>query len=249
MKELQKVLSSLRRACEHYGMIHDGDRIAVGLSGGKDSIALLYALHKMRDFYPCRYDVIGISVDLGFENNGECFEKLAQYSEFLGVEYYVVKTQIAQIVFDERKEKNPCSLCARMRRGALNSEALLRGANRVALGHHRSDAVETFMMSLLYEGRIGCFSPVTVYDNLGLSVIRPFIYTTEGDIRSLVRAADLPVFESPCPENGNTERAEVKQYLNSLGQNSHMLYRKIIGAMERRGIDGWYENEDRSHSI
>jgi len=239
MKELQKVLSSLRKATQHYDMLCDGDVVAVGLSGGKDSIALFYSLAKMRDFYPVRYDVIGITVDLGFDGCEESYKTLAEFCEKLGVEYSVVRTEIAEIVFNERKEKNPCSLCAKMRRGALNSEAKNHGANKIALGHHRGDVVETFMMSLMNEGRIGCFSPVTVYDDTGISVIRPLIYTTESDIRSLVKAAGLPVFDSVCPENGNTERAEIRAFLREYESKNHGLYKRIIGAMERRNIDGW----------
>ena len=191
MKELQKVMSGVRRAVQHYGMIADGDRIAVGLSGGKDSSALLFALAKMREFLPVRFDLFAVTVDMGFADSRG---KLTVFEEFcagLGVEYRIADTQIAQIVFDERKEKNPCALCAKLRRGALNNTALSMGANKIALGHHLDDAVETFMMSVMHEGRIGCFSPVTWYEDQQFSVIRPLLYTTEREVKALVRAAAL----------------------------------------------------------
>ncbi len=241
MKELQKILSTVRQAVQHYDMIAPGDRIVVGLSGGKDSTALLYALAKMRTFYPNRYDLRAVTVDMGFPDVREKLAVLEHFCNDLDVSYTIVETKIAQIVFDERKEKNPCSLCAKLRRGALNDAALAMGATRIALGHHLDDAVETFMMSVMHEGRIGCFSPVTWYDDQRFFVIRPFVYTTERDIKSLVRAANLPVVESSCPENGNTEREEMKQYLRAFDNRHRGLYKRVLGALERRAIDGWHE--------
>ncbi|MGN1347092.1 MAG: tRNA 2-thiocytidine biosynthesis TtcA family protein, partial [Eubacteriales bacterium] len=217
-----------------------GDKIAVGMSGGKDSAALLLALARMREFLPVRYDVCAVTVDMGFPGFREKLNVLERFAEGLNVEYRVVDTQIANIVFEERKEKNPCSLCAKLRRGALNNTAQTMGANKIALGHHLDDAVETFMMSLMYEGRVGCFSPVTWYDDRRFFVIRPLIYTPEREVKALVRAAGLPVVESPCPENGRTERAEMKNYLRSFDTLHRGLYQRILGAMERREIDGWH---------
>lgn len=239
MKELQKVMSGVRRAVQHYEMIADGDRITVGLSGGKDSLALLVALAEMRSFYPASYEVTAVTVDMGFSPKSDSYAPLRHLCERLNVEYRIVETEIARIVFEERKEKNPCSLCAKLRRGALNNAALELGANKVALGHHLDDAVETFMMSVMHEGRIGCFSPVTWYDDRELYVIRPLIYTQERDIRALVRAAELSVVESSCPENGHTERAEMKRYLRTFDDLHHGLYKRVLGALERREIDGW----------
>lgn len=239
MKELQKLLSTTRQALEHYEMIEDGDKIAVGLSGGKDSAALLLALAKMRSFYPKSYSVCGISVDMGFCGFREAMKPVEDWCASLDVPFYIVETQIAQIVFDERKEKNPCSLCAKLRRGALNSEAAKIGANKVALGHQLEDAVETFMMSLMHEGRVGCFMPITVYENTGISVIRPLIYTKESDIKAVVRAENVPVVTSLCPENGETERAEMKKLLHGFDREHRGVYKRILGAMERRKIDGW----------
>lgn len=241
MKELQKILSTTRQAVQHYDMIADGDRIVVGLSGGKDSTALLYALAHMRDFYPKKYALSAVSVDMGFPGFREKLAVFESFCETLAVPYTVVDTQIAKIVFEERREKNPCSLCAKLRRGALNSAALAMGATRIALGHHLDDAVETFMMSMMHEGRIACFSPVTWYDDRRFFVIRPLIYTTERDVKALVRAANLPVVESDCPENGNTERETMKQYLRTFDERHRGLYKRVLGSLERREIDGWHE--------
>lgn len=240
MKELQKIMSLVRQAVSHYDMIHDGDKIAVGMSGGKDSAALLFALAHMREFMPVKYDLCAVTVDMGFDGWHEKLTALSDFANALDVEYQIVDTQIARIVFEEKKVKNPCSLCAKLRRGALNSAAAEMGANKVALGHHLDDAVETFMMSLMHEGRIGCFSPVTWYEDSRFFVIRPLVYTPEREVRALVRAANLPVIESDCPENGHTERAEMKKYLRSFDVLHRGLYKRILGAMERGGIDGWH---------
>lgn len=242
MKELQKLLSTTRQAAEKYSMIDDGDRIAVGLSGGKDSAALLLALAKMQPFYPKKYSLCAVTVDMGFPNAD--FSPLAEWCESMGVEYRISRTQIAQIVFEERREKNPCSLCAKLRRGALMNEVTAMGANRLALGHHLDDAVETFMMTLMHEGRIGCYSPVTVYDDRGVTVIRPLIYTKESDIRSAVRVENLPIVKSSCPEDGHTEREAMKQLLCGFDREHRGLYKRVLGAMERRQIDGWGDFPD-----
>lgn len=239
MKELQKLLSTTRQALEHYEMIEDGDMIAVGLSGGKDSSALLLALAVMRTFYPKKYGLCAITVDMGFAGGEDSFKPVEEWCRKLDVPLYTVKTEIAKIVFEERREKNPCSLCAKLRRGALMGEALRVGAGKVALGHQLEDAVETFMMSLMHEGRIGCFMPVTVYENTGISVIRPLIYTKESDIRSVVKAENIPVVKSLCPEDGHTERAEMKELLRTFDKEHRGVYKRILGAMERKETDGW----------
>lgn len=241
MKELQKILSRVRQAVQRYGMIAQGDRIAVGVSGGKDSLALLYALAEMRRFYPESYETTAVVVDMGFKNGDfdRNFAPVRRFCEKIGVECRVVHTEIARIVFEERKESNPCSLCSMLRRGALNNACLELGCNKLALGHHRDDVVETFMMNLVHEGRVGCFEPVTVYENLGLTVIRPLCYTEERMVRQLVSAADLPVTKSLCPEDGNTERAVMRRYLMQLDREHRGVYRRIFGAMERGKIDGW----------
>ncbi|MBQ1244131.1 MAG: tRNA 2-thiocytidine(32) synthetase TtcA, partial [Clostridia bacterium] len=211
MKELQRILSFTRRAVDDYDMIKEGDKIAVGVSSGKDSLTLLTALAEMRRFYPKKYDICAITVDMGFE--GADFSPIAKYCEKLNVEYKVVKTEIAKIIFDVRKESNPCSLCSKMRRGVLNSEAKAMGCNSVALGHHFDDAVETFMMNIFFEGRLGCFSPVTYLSQSDINVIRPLIYAKESDVLYFSRHTELPIIESSCPENHATEREKMKELL------------------------------------
>ena len=242
MKELEKLASLARQAMERYGMIRSGDLVAVGLSGGKDSAALLTVLAHLRRFYPESFELCGISVDPGFPDGEGMFDSTAAFCRSLGVEYRVVKTDIYSVVFEERREKNPCSLCAKMRRGALAGEAEQIGADRLALGHHMDDAAATFMMSLTLGGRIGCFSPVTVYEDRGFSVIRPLIYCREREIRALVRSAGLPVVKSPCPADRETERAEAADLLRELDRKHRGVYARIVGAMERAGIDGWHED-------
>ena len=180
MNEMKRMLSFVRRAVDDYSLIDDGDRIAVGISGGKDSLTLLEVLSELRRFYPKRFELVAITVDMGFE--GSDFSEVAEFARRLKVEYRVVKTDIAKIIFDVRKESNPCSLCAKMRRGSLHAEAVAAGCNKVALGHHYDDAVETFMMNLFFEGRLGCFSPRSYLSNRQITLIRPMIYATEKDV-------------------------------------------------------------------
>jgi len=242
MKELQKILSRVRQAAEHYDMISPGDHIAVGVSGGKDSVALLTVMANLAKFYPVPFTVCAVTVSPGFpEQKKDDFDPFFRLCESLDVEYRLVETEIARIVFDERKEKSPCSLCAKLRRGALCGACEEMGANKLALGHHRDDVVETFMLNLMQTGRIGCFMPVTEYPDTGLAVIRPLIYTEENDLRRLVKAMDLPVYKNPCPEDGATERASMKDYLRAYDRDRSGLYRRILGALERSGTDGWHE--------
>ncbi len=240
MKELEKLSSLVRQAAERYGMIASGDRIAVGLSGGKDSAALLYVLAHLRRFWPDPFELVGVSVDPGFPDGEGMFSATADFCRELGVEYRIVKTDIYAVVFEGRREKNPCSLCAKMRRGALSEETQSLGASKLALGHHMDDAAATFLMSLTEGGRIGCFSPVTVYADKGFSVIRPMIYCREREIRALVRAVPLPVEKSPCPADGETQRAETAALLRDLDARHRGIYARIVGALERAGIDGWH---------
>lgn len=245
MKEMQKVLSRLRQAVEHYDMIAPGDRIAVGLSGGKDSVGLLAAMASLAKFYPNAFTVCAVTVMPGFpDQSAEDYAPYTRLCESLGVEYRLVKTQIARIVFEERKESAPCSLCAKLRRGALVDACVQMGANKLALGHHRDDVVETFMLNLMQTGKVSCFMPVTTYEDTGLQVIRPFIYTEENDIRRMVSAMELPVYKNPCPADGSTERAAMKEYLRSYGKDRSGLYRRILGALERNGNDGWYSGKN-----
>lgn len=239
MNEMQHILSTVRQAVDKYGMIEENDTVAVGLSGGKDSIALLASLDRLKSFYPKKFSVVGISVDMGFDDAGDIFAPVREFCAEHEIPYHIEKTKIKEIVFNVRKEKNPCSLCAKLRRGALVSCAKELGAGKLALGHHLDDAAETFMLTLVNEGRIGCYSPVTVYEDTAVTVIRPLIYTREADIRSLVKKENLPVVKSPCPEDGNTDRAEIKNVIRELEINHRGLKKRIITALEKRGLDGW----------
>ena len=239
MNEMQHILSTVRQAVDKYGMIEENDTVAVGLSGGKDSIALLASLDRLKNFYPKKFSVVGISVDIGFDDTEDIYAPVREFCAEHEIPYHIEKTKIKEIVFDVRKEKNPCSLCAKLRRGALVSCTKELGAGKLALGHHLDDAAETFMLTLVNEGRIGCYSPVTVYEDTAVTVIRPLIYTREADIRSLVKKENLPIVKSPCPEDGNTDRAEIKNIIRELEINHRGLKKRIITAMEKRGLDGW----------
>ena len=237
MEQMKRVLSFVRRAVDDYEMIHEGDKIAVGVSAGKDSLTLLCAMAELRRFYPKRFELCAITVDMGFE--GADFSPIRRLCESLDVPYHVIPTQISTIIFDVRKEKNPCSLCAKMRRGALYRGAKELGCTTVALGHHFDDVVETFMLNLFYEGRIGCFQPVTYLSNTDIHMIRPMIYMPEKDVRYFASRAALPVMKSPCPADGNTEREEMKQLLHSLERQNKGLRYRIFGAIQRGEIDGF----------
>ncbi len=237
MNEMKRLLSFVRRAVDDYNMIEDGDRIAVGVSGGKDSLTLLEVLAEMRRFYPKKYEVYAVTVDMGFENAD--FSEIEEFCRRINVKYTVTKTEIAKIIFDIRKESNPCSLCSKMRRGSLHAAAQELGCNKVALGHHYDDAVETFMMNLFFEGRLGCFSPVTYLSNRQITLIRPMIYAQEKDVMYFVRKRILPILISPCPEDHATEREKMKNLLLELERNNKGLRHRIFTAMCRGEIDGF----------
>ena len=249
MEHSKHILSYTRRAVDDYQMIRPGDKIAVGVSAGKDSLTLLYALAGLRRFYPVPFELIAITVDMGFDkiefNQGkeldpDPYAGIRKMCEELDVEYHVVPSEIARIIFDVRKEQNPCSLCAKLRRGALNNAAKDLGCNTVALGHHFDDAVETFMLNLFFEGRIGCFQPVTYLSRVDLRVIRPLIYTPEKEVRAFAATMDLPVVRSACPADENTERESMKRLLASLERENRGLRHRIFGAMQRGEIDGFH---------
>ena len=237
MNEMKRLLSFVRRAADDYNMIEEGDRIAVGISGGKDSLALLSALAAMRRFYPKHYDLVAITVDMGFE--GGDFSPIADFCRSLDVEYRVVKTEIAKIIFDVRRESNPCSLCAKMRRGSLHAAATEAGCNKVALGHHYDDAVETFVMNLFFEGRLGCFSPVTYLSNRKITLIRPLLYATEKDVIYFANRQSLPTLPSLCPEDKMTERENIKKLLAELERTNKGLKHRLFHAMCQGEIDGF----------
>ena len=246
-KYIEHILSYTRKAVEEYNMISDGDKIAVGISGGKDSLALLCALSKLKRVLGIDYTVVGVTIDMGF--TGSDFSKIAKLCSELEIEYHVIKTEIYEIIFNVRKEKSPCSLCARMRRGALHDAAKELGCNKIALGHHFDDVVETFMLNLFFEGRIGCFSPVTYLSRKDITMIRPLIYTHEKDIRSFAKNEDLPVTKVTCPADGHTERARMKEYLASFDSMHRGLYYRIMGAIQRGEVDGFHtdfiDNEEK----
>ena len=248
MKEqLKKILSRVRFAVDKYQMIEDGDRIAVGVSGGKDSLTLLWALAAMRSFYPHSYEVIAVQIDMGFHLSQKAgnppedsYPEIAALCEKLNVPYVLKKTEIAKVIFDIREESNPCALCAKMRRGSLHDAARENGCNKLALGHHFDDAAETMMLNLFFEGRIGCFSPVTYLSRKDITLIRPLVHTKEKSIRSFAKHAELPVKKSPCPADGNTQRAYMKEYLKEFETSHHKgLYERLVGALERGEVDGW----------
>ncbi len=222
---------------DDYNMIEAGDKIAVGVSAGKDSLTLLCAMAELRRFYPIPFELVAVTVDMGLD--GMDFSPIRKLCEELDVPYHIIPTEISRIIFDVRKEKNPCSLCAKMRRGALHNAAKELGCNTVALGHHFDDAVETFMLNLFFEGRLGCFSPVTYLSRVGLKMIRPMLYMPEKDVRYFSSKAELPVVKSTCPADGNTQREEMKQLLRSLDRKYDGLRYRIFGAMQRGEIDGF----------
>lgn len=235
--EINKFVGYVRRCVDDYNMAEPGDRIAVGLSGGKDSIALLAAMAELRRFHPSRFGLDAITIDAGFP--GMDFTPVARYCESINVPYTVVRTDIREIVFDVRKEENPCSLCSKMRRGALNDAIKARGCNKLALGHHFDDVVDTFMMSLVFEGRLNCFKPSTYMSRADVTQIRPMLYLGEGTIERLVRDMGLPVVPTTCPEDRDSSRAEIKALIARLSLEYPDLKNKIFGAIQRLPLDGW----------
>ena len=231
---MQKLMGLVRRCVEDYNMISPGERIAVGVSGGKDSLVLLQLLAGLRQYSDFELEAITIDMGLGMDYSG-----VAAFCEKLDVPYAVVKTQIGPIIFDHRKEKNPCSMCSKMRRGALNQAILDRGIRKLALGHHYDDAVETFVMSLIYEGRISCFQPVTDLDRMGVTQIRPMLYIHEKTVDNFASRMELPVVENRCPVDKTTKREEIKQLVYDLTKTYPDLKERIFGAMQRLPLPEW----------
>ncbi len=233
---MQHILSLVRRCVEDYHMIDAGETVAVGVSGGKDSVLALAALAKLRAFYPKPFQVAAVTIDSGAP--GMDFTPIAQLCQALEVPYYLVPVPIYEIVFVHRREKNPCSLCAKLRRGALSTELNRLGLRKIALGHHFDDAVETMVMSLFLEGRVSCFQPVTYLDRSQVTQIRPLLYVQEREVRGAVRRLGLPVVENPCPANGQTRREEMKALLLQLEKTYPHLKKKIFGAIQRYPLYG-----------
>ncbi|BCN30719.1 tRNA 2-thiocytidine biosynthesis TtcA family protein [Anaeromicropila herbilytica] len=239
--KLQRLLSLTRKAIDDYQMIQDGDRIAVGISGGKDSLTLLIALTNLKRFYPNKFELEAISVNLGY--NEFDLSEVSKLCKKLEVSYTVVDTDIAHIVFDERKEKNPCSLCAKLRKGAFNEKANSLNCNKVAYAHHKDDIMETLMMSLLFEGRLSSFEPVTYLDKTGLTVIRPLMFLEERDIRSFALENHLPVQKNPCPVDGYTKREYAKNLIKQLNKENPGARERIFHAITSSNLPGWGESE------
>lgn len=235
--ELQRLYSLVRKGLDDYHMIQHGDKIAVGISGGKDSLTLLYALAGIRRFYPVLFELVAISINIGFD--GMDFSEIIELCNKLDVPFYQVNTQIKEIVFNERKEQNPCSLCSKMRKGALNDKAKELGCNKIAYAHHKDDVVETFMMSLIYEGRLHSFSPNTYLDKMDLTVIRPMIYVQEVDVIGFKNKYNLPVVKNTCPVDGSTKREYVKNLLASINRESNGVKNRIFTALVSDNISGW----------
>ncbi|MCM1100484.1 MAG: tRNA 2-thiocytidine(32) synthetase TtcA [Clostridium sp.] len=235
--KLQQLYSLVRRAVDDYHMIEEGDKIAVGISGGKDSLTLLHALHGLMRFYPQTFRIHAVTVDLGFGNLD--LTEIRNLCRDLDIEYTVVETDIAQVVFEERAESNPCSLCAKMRKGALNQAIKEVGCNKVAYAHHKDDVVETMLMSLIFEGRFHTFSPVTYLDRMDLTVIRPLIYVQEADVIGFVRKYDLPVVKSPCPADGHTKREYIKNLLREINLETPGVKERMFTAIQNGKLKGW----------
>ncbi len=233
---MQKLMGLMRRCIDDYDMIQAGDRIAVGVSGGKDSLVMLQLLAGLRKYFNKPFELEAITVDMGL---GMDYGGIAALCEKWEVPFHLIKTEIGPIIFEHRKEKNPCSLCAKMRRGALNQAILELGFNKLALGHHYDDAVETFVMSLIYEGRISCFQPVTDLDRTGIIQIRPMLYVHEKTVDHFAKRMELPVVENRCPVDKSTKREEIKQLVYDLSQTYPDLKDRIFGAMQRYPLPEW----------
>ena len=240
--KLQQLLSYTRRAVDDYALIDSGDKIAVGLSGGKDSLALLYALHGLKRFYPNKFELHGISVDLGYE--GFDLSPIADICKELEVPYTIVKTDIGKIIFEDRKEASPCSLCAKMRKGALNEKAKELGCNKVAYAHHMDDIVETMMLSLIFEGRFYSFSPKTYLDRMDLTVIRPMMYVCEADVIGFKNKYQLPIVKNPCKVDGFTKRQYAKELLQQLNRNHPGAKDRMFRAILNGNIQGWPQKQE-----
>ena len=234
---IRRLLSRVRRAVDDYDMISPGDKIAVGVSGGKDSLALLCALSELRRFYPAPFDLCAITLDPGFPTGD--FSPLAAFYEALGVEYRIVPSDVYHVVFEVRRESNPCALCARMRRGLLHDNAKAMGCNKLALGHHFDDVLVTFLMNLFNEGHLGSFAPVTYLDRKDITVIRPFVMTKESEIVSFVENNQIPVIASPCPEDKHTDREKYRHLLDTLEKDNDGLRHKMFLALQKADLSGY----------
>lgn len=234
---MQKILGYMRKAIQQYDLIRDGDHICVAVSGGKDSLVMLNGLVMLKNFIGIDYQITALTIDPQFSGKEGNYSCIADFCENIGVNYHVEKTHIGEIVFDIRQEKNPCSLCARMRRGALYNSATELGCNKISLGHNYDDVVETFIMNLFTEGRIGCFSPATYLEDREIHIIRPLVLAPERAVKKASK--NLPVVKSVCPADGHTNRQKTKLFIAEMERQEHGFKDRIFGAMQRSGIDGW----------
>lgn len=239
---MQKILSYMRKAIEEYNMIEENDKIAVCLSGGKDSITLLHAFKALQRFYPKKFELIAISINPGFEFFDTTL--LQNLCDNLEIPLFIGKTHTKEIVFDIRKEKNPCSLCANLRRGAINSIAVREGCNKIALGHNQDDVLETFLLNLFYTGSIGAFSPVSHMDRTGITLIRPLVYTPEKETKRFVKKNNLTVMPKVCPMDGTSKREDMRLMIFSLQKNIPMIRANLFGAIQRNLPDWKVKNKD-----
>ncbi len=245
--KLQQLLSYVRKAVDDYGMIEEGDKIAVGISGGKDSLTLLYALNALRRFYPKHFDLIAVTVDLGFKNLD--LGEIQALCDSMEIPYHIIKTDISQIVFEERKESNPCSLCAKMRKGALNYAMDDLEIHKIAYAHHKDDVVETMLLSLIYEGRFHTFMPVTYLDKTKITVIRPLIYVNESDIKGFVNANNVPVVKSPCPVDGQTKREYVHELIKEINKEAPGVKNRMFTAVKNSDLKGWFSEYGKCEEL
>ena len=236
---MQKILGYLRKAIEHYNMIEDGDKIAVGLSGGKDSITLLMGLKALQRFYPKKFEIVAISINPGFEFFDTNF--LKELCEKINVDFVEAESHIKEIVFDIRKEKNPCSLCANLRRGILNSTAIENNCNKIALGHNEDDVLETFFLNMLYAGNLSTFAPVSYMDRSKITLIRPLIYAPEKEIRKFIKRNGIEVMPKNCPMDGASKREDMKEMLYKLTVKIPNVRANLMGAIKRANTNGWKE--------
>lgn len=234
---IRKILARMRQAIEYYNMISDGDKIAIGVSGGKDSQLLLISLQQLSRFLPQKFELVAITIDLGFENFSS--DELLEFYDKYKIDYHIEETNISQVVFDVKNEANPCSLCSNMKRGAIHNAAKRLGCNKIAFAHHKDDVIETFLMSLIYEGNIHTFAPVTYLDRRDITLIRPLIYTDESIIRSTVENLRLKPIINSCPMDGHSKRQIIKELITSLAEENRHIKSNIFGAIKRSEIYGW----------
>lgn len=235
--KLQKLLSYTRQAVDEYEMIQEGDKIAIGISGGKDSLTLLYALTNLQKFYPKHFEVVAITIDLGYENFD--LSDIKKLCKELNIEYHIISTKISEMITGDSYEGSACSLCARLRKGALNDAAKALGCNKVAYGHHMDDVIETMMLSLIYEGRFCSFWPVTFLDKTELTVIRPMIYISEAEVKGFEHKYALPIAKNPCPIDGSTKRDYVKSLIKQLNTQNPGVKKRLFHAIKEGNLQGW----------